>query len=83
MAEHPSAADLAVAFRPAAPKGEERMTASAVLNTVLDRTLAFSAELHKIASEYLDDAPINSEHVLQFDAAIAWAFLHWIERWPR
>jgi hypothetical protein len=75
--------DLAVTLRPRVPKGDARDAATAVLNTVVERSLAWSDELRTIANEHLEAAPASSEHVLDLNATISRAVLEWVERWPR
>ena len=74
---------LAGNLRPRVPKGDDPDAASAVLNTVLERTGVLSDELRAIANAHVDAAPMSSAHVLELDAAIARAVLRWIELWPR
>ena len=82
MSEY-SRLDLADNLRPRVPKGDDPEAASAVLNTVLERTGVLSDELRAIANAHVDAAPMSSAHVLDLDAAIARAVLRWIELWPR
>ena len=82
MSEY-SRLDLADNLRPRVPKGDDPEAASAVLNTVLERTGVLSDELRAIANAHVDAAPMSSAHVLDLDAAFARAFLRWIELWPR
>ena len=82
MSEY-SRLDLADNLRPLVPKGDDPEAASAVLNTVLECTGGLSGKLRAIANAHVDAAPMSSAHVLDLDAAIARAFLRWIELWPR
>lgn len=74
---------LADKWRPRVPKGDDAESATAVVNAVLECTLAWSDQLSAIANEYFDAAPESSAHVGEFDAAIARAFFEWLEEWPR
>jgi hypothetical protein len=68
--------------RPTVHLGDDRQHASAVLNQVLQRTLALQDELRAIANRHVDDAPASYEHVLDLTGVLASAVLDWIQRWP-
>lgn len=80
---HPQTAvfDLAPKYRPT-PASDHVHEANAVLNQVLQSTLALVGALHAIANRHFDGAPASSEHVLQLTTALAHTVLDWIERWP-
>ena len=82
MSEY-SRLDLADNLRPRVPKGDDPEAANAVPNAVQEWMDGLSNKLRTIAKASVDAAPTSSMHVLDLDAAVARAFLHWIELWPR
>jgi hypothetical protein len=83
MTSHTSRIDLVEALRPLVPNGDDRQAASAVMNTVVERTLALTDELRTVGSTYFETAPASSLHILELNAAMSHAVLEWIEQWPR
>jgi len=70
-------------LRPLVPTGDDRQAASAISNTVLQRSLVWNDELRAIAEKYSDAAPTSSEHVSELNAVISRDVLEWIEEWPQ
>jgi hypothetical protein len=82
MSEY-SRRDLADNLRQRVPEGDDPEAASAVLNTVLERSGVWIDELRAIANAHVDAAPKSSEHALDLSADIARAVLRWVELCPR
>ncbi len=68
--------------RPMIPRDDDRSTANAVLNQVLQLSSSVANELEAIAHRHADQAPVSSRHVLALRVAICAAVIEWIEGWP-
>lgn len=69
-------------WSPALPAGENGHEASAVLNQVMERSLAFTNELRDIANCHFNDAPGGCVHVGELTGTLSRTILDWIEQWP-
>lgn len=84
MAKHAKTDTVAYADRlhPRLPAGDDHDAASAVLNDVLDFIGSLQDDLHAVADQHVEAAPISSIHVLDLRAAVARTVLDWAARWP-